>query len=99
MTTVECWHYCEQPDPNIEQDLNLPFSQHYQDVATGSILKNVNEIKLGEQITFYVFRVTVGRSLVMCKRDLKDGDDHISMKRGKYHSIYLSEEGPNELPS
>ena len=74
MTAVECWHYSEQPDMQIEQDLNFPFAQGYQDVATGSILKNVNDIKLQEPIVFYVFRTMVGRSLVVSKRNLKDDD-------------------------
>jgi len=36
-------------------------------VTTGSIVKNPAEIKLNDTITFYVFKVVVGRAFVMKK--------------------------------
>lgn len=52
-TTVECWQY--QPHDHreakkIEDELNLPFNNtgEFQDVISGSIVKNPAEIRLNE---------------------------------------------------
>jgi len=56
----------------IVNELNLPFSSsgEYQDVTTGSIVKNPAEIKLNDTITFYLFKVVVGRAFVIKKSQL-----------------------------
>ena len=72
MTTIECWHRAKDDNQKkqIERDLNLPFEHGYQEVKTGTIIKNASEINFNESITFYVFRVIVGRSKVVNRSDI-----------------------------
>ena len=65
-------------------------------MRTGSIVENPSEIKLNELTTFYVFRVLVGRALVM-KRSILHSDEYRLNPRSalhpEYDSIYIQEDG------
>ena len=51
--------------------MNLPFANGYQDFTTGSILKKVDDLKFNEPSYFYVFRVILGRALVVHENELE----------------------------
>ena len=97
-TTVECWQY--QPHDHreakkIEDELNLPFNNtgEFQDVISGSIVKNPAEIRLNEQIHFYVFRVVVGRAFVMKRSALDEKcNNPRSALHPDYDSIYIQDD-------
>ena len=81
----------------LERELNLPFENGFQDIKSGSIVKEMNEMKFGETLVFYVFRVVVGRAYVMTPSEIQHeenmGHDLKEKLTGsKYHSIYISEE-------
>lgn len=73
----------------------MPFNNtgEYQDVISGSIVKNPAEIRLNEQIHFYVFRVVVGRAFVMKRSALDDkGHNPRSALHPDYDSIYIQDD-------
>ena len=94
-TTVECWFKSpieSREAKKIEEELNLPFSNQgeYQDIMSGSIVKNPADIRLNEIINFYVFRVVVGRAYVMKRSALEDKSHNPrSALHPDYDSIYI----------
>lgn len=69
---------------------------------TGTLVKDMQNIKFNEPLVFYVFRVIVGRAYVMTakevKKDLQDGMNiKDRLAGGKYHSIYVTEEPKGEV--
>ena len=95
-TTVECWYKPPQTgsEPKkIEDDLNLPFTGDFQDILSGSIVKNPADIKLNESIFFYVFKVKVGRAFVMKKSALDEKSNNPrSALHPDYDSIYIQDD-------
>ena len=97
-TTVEVWYkpFDKMEISRIESELNLPFMNNngeYQDVTTGSIVKEPKDIKLKESQTFFVYRVAVGRALVM-KRSVLDANEAQNNNartalHPEYDSIYI----------
>ena len=77
------------------QQLNLPFKDKYQDFTTGTIQRgDPDQIKLDQEITFFVFKVVLGRSYVMKKSvlerelaELQQNPKNILPKG--YESIYI----------
>lgn len=95
-TMVESWYKPadSQEEKRIANELNLPFAEEYQDVTTGSIVKNPAEIKLNETIVFYVFKVIVGKAFVMKKSAI--GNSYSQNPRAALHpdydSIYIQDD-------
>ena len=112
-TIVESWYMAEntgeEKDKKIPIEMNLPFlgdGEHsYQDIKTGSIVKSPSEIKLNETTIFYVFRVVVGRAIVIRSSTLMS-EEYLSNPRSalhpEYDSIYIQDDsaaGQNDYVS
>ena len=68
---------------------------------TGSIVKDPAQIRLNETIVFYVFKVAVGRALVMKKSNLNmidlESNNPKSALHPDYDSIYIQDDqNPND---
>ena len=103
-TTIECWHIASSNSEKnfIEQEFNLPFDRNgSQHVRTGTIFEKPSDIKFNEKIHFFVFRVVVGRAMVLTKKELAEKEDSESdlkniLKGTIYNSIYIAE-NPDDM--
>lgn len=85
---IEAWYIA---DPHSEKQImdgtKIPLEHQ-----TGSIVKNPSDIRLNQTLTFFFFKVVVGRAYVLKESDLKKQEEEGSfVLPNNYDSLYIQE--------
>jgi hypothetical protein len=91
-TTVECWYIPRSTEEADSITKNRQFTwpkEQWQTFTVGSVINKASELQEGQQYTFFLFKVVIGRAYVH-KGELKP-DSFPSIPEG-YDSVYLADD-------